>query len=77
MKVESQAGTFILSFEKMEPGDGDIVITGKMGLWDAQTHMTVGEFVRLLRMTMRPRMAGFLIKMLVGGGRRPAVEGGK
>jgi len=77
MRVESQAGNFILSFEQMEPGDGDIVITGKMGLWDAQTHMTLGEFIRLLRMTMRPRMLGFLIKMLFGGGRRPAVEGGE
>ena len=40
MRVESSAGKFILSFEKMEPGDREIVITGKMGLWDAKTHMT-------------------------------------
>ena len=70
MKVESQAGNFILSFERMEPGDREIVITGKMGVWDATTHMTLSEFVGVLLMTLRPRMILFLIKALFGGGRR-------
>ena len=70
MKVESQAGNFILSFEQMEPGDGDIVITGKMGVWDATTHMSLSEFVGVLRMTLRPQMILFLIKALFGLGRR-------
>ena len=48
MRVESQAGRFILSFDKMEPGEGEIVISGKMGVWDARTHMTLAEFLRLL-----------------------------
>ena len=70
MKVESQAGNFILSFERMEPGDREIVITGKMGVWDATTHMTLSEFVGVLGMTLRPRMILFLIKALFGGGRQ-------
>ena len=70
MKVESQAGNFILSFERMEPGDREIVITGKMGVWDATTHMTLSEFVGVLLMTLRPRMILFLVKALFGGGRR-------
>ena len=70
MKVESQAGNFILSFERMEPGDREIVITGKMGVWDATTHMTLSEFVGVLLMTLRPRMILFLIKALFGGGRK-------
>lgn len=70
MKVESQAGNFILSFERMEPGDREIVITGKMGVWDATTHMTLSEFVGVLLMTLRPRMILFLIKALFGGGRQ-------
>jgi hypothetical protein len=67
MTVESPAGRFLLSFERMEPGDGEIVITGKMGVWDAQTHMSLAEFVRVLGMTMKPRMMGFLIKSLFRG----------
>jgi hypothetical protein len=70
MKVESQAGKFILDFQQMEPGDGEIIISGKMGVWDAKTHMSLPEFVRLLGMTMRPRMLVFLIKSLFGGGFR-------
>jgi hypothetical protein len=70
MKVESQAGNFILSFERMEPGDREIVITGKMGVWDATTHMTLSEFIGVLAMTLRPRMILFLIKALFGGGRQ-------
>jgi hypothetical protein len=75
VRVESQAGKFILSFEEMEPGNREIVITGKMGLWDAKTFMSLSEFVRVLMMTMRPRMILFLIKALFGGGRAPA-DGG-
>jgi hypothetical protein len=71
MKVESQAGRFILSFDRMEPGEDGIVISGKMGVWDARTHMTLGEFLSLLRMTLRPRMLAFLARALFGLTRRP------
>jgi hypothetical protein len=76
MKVESQAGRFILSFDRMEPGDGEIVISGKMGVWDARTHMTLGEFLRLLRMTLRPRMLAFLVRALLGRSRAKATQTG-
>ncbi len=71
MTVDSPAGKFILSFERMDPGDGEIIITGKMGVWVAKTHMTLVEFVRVLRMTMTPRMIGFLTKSLVRGRLKP------
>jgi hypothetical protein len=74
MKVESSAGKFILSFEQMEPGDKEIIITGKMGVWDARTHMTLPEFLQVLRMTMKPRMLGFLVKSLFSGGFRKPSE---
>ena len=76
MRVESQAGRFILSFDKMEPGEGEIVISGKMGVWDARTHMTLAEFLRLLRMTLRPRMLGFLALALLGLSRRKSSKPG-
>jgi hypothetical protein len=77
MRVESQAGKFILSFEEMEPGEGEIVITGKMGVWDAKTHMTLPEFLKVLGMTMRPRMLRFLTKSLLRGGFRARRESAK
>jgi len=76
MTVESQAGRFILSFDRMEPGDAEIVISGKMGVWDARTHMTLGEFLRLLRMTLRPPMLFFLIRALLGLSRVSAQRAG-
>ena len=74
MRVESQAGRFILSFDRMEPGEGEIVISGKMGVWDARTHMTPSEFFRLLGMTLRPRMLGFLARALFTSGRAKAAR---
>ena len=67
MKVESQAGNFVLSFERMEPGEGGLVITGKMGVWQATTHMSFSEFLGILAMTLRPRIVVFLLKALVTG----------
>jgi hypothetical protein len=67
MKVESQAGSFVLSFERMEPGEGGLVITGKMGVWQATTHMSFSEFLGILAMTLRPRIVVFLLKALVTG----------
>ncbi len=77
MDVESQAGKFVLSFEKMEPGEGEIVITGKMGLWEATTHMSLPEFLGVLRLAMKPRMIVFLIKSLFRGGFRAPAEKSK
>ncbi len=67
MKVESQAGSFVLSFERMEPGEEGLVITGKMGVWQATTHMSFSEFLGILAMTLRPRILVFLLKALVTG----------
>jgi hypothetical protein len=75
MKVESQAGKFILSFERMEPGEGALVITGRMGVWEATTTMGLGEMLSILKMTLRPRVLGYLIKALFTGGFRDRPEG--
>jgi hypothetical protein len=77
MDVESQAGKFVLRFEEMEPGEGEIVITGKMGLWEATTHMSLPEFLGVLRLALRPRMVAFLIKSLFRGGFRAPAEKSK
>jgi hypothetical protein len=68
MTVESQAGKFVLSFEQMQPGEGELIITGKMGVWEATTHMSLREFLGILAMTLKPRMLAFLLKALATGG---------
>ena len=77
MNVESQAGKFVLSFEQMEPGDGEIVITGKMGIWAATTHMSLPELLGVLRLALTPRMIAFLIKSLFSGRFRAPAENTK
>jgi hypothetical protein len=70
VKVESQAGNFVLSFERMDPGEGELVITGRMGVWEATTHMSLSEFLGILKMTLRPSLLLFLLKALFTGGFR-------
>jgi hypothetical protein len=67
MRVESQAGKFVLSFEQMRPGEGELILTGKMGVWEATTHMSLREFAGILWMTLKPRMLAFLLEALVTG----------
>lgn len=67
MKVESQAGKFVLTFEEMRPGDDEVVIIGKMGVWEATTHVSLSEFLGILKLTLRPRMLGYLLKALFTG----------
>ena len=67
MKVESQAGRFILTFASMEPGTDQVVISGKMGVWEAKTYVSLPEFVGILRLTLTPRMLSFLLRALFTG----------
>ena len=74
MKVESQAGKFILTFEAMEPGEDQVVIRGKMGLWEARTFVSFPEFWGIFKLTFTPRMLVCLLRALLTGKffRRPA-----
>jgi hypothetical protein len=74
MKVESQAGKFLLSFDDMEPGDGGLVIKGRMGVWEATTFMSLPEMWAILKMTLRPRVLGYLLRSLFSGGFRAPAE---
>jgi len=45
-----------------------------MGLWEATTHMSLPEFLGVLRLAMKPRMIAFLVKALFRGGFRAPAE---
>ncbi len=72
MNINSPAGNFIITFEKLEPVDGNIQITGKFGAWDAIAKMSPSEFFGILRMAMTLKMIGFFARSVLG--RRTAKE---
>lgn len=75
MKIQSPAGNFIITFEKLEPANGAIQVTGKFGHWNATAEMTFSEFFGIIKMAMTPRMIGFFVKALfTGGGRQNEPE---
>lgn len=70
MKVESQAGKFLLTFDSMDPGEDGLVIRGRMGVWEATTHLPLPELWAILAMTLRPRVLAYLLRALFTGGFR-------
>ena len=74
MKINSPAGNFIITFEKLEPVDDNIQITGKFGAWDAKAQMSLSEFFGILRMAMTLKMIGFLLRSLLRVGSDKKVE---
>lgn len=74
MKVESQAGKFLLAFDSMEPGESGLVIKGRMGVWEATTYMPLPEMWAILKLTLRPRVLGYLLRALFTGGFRARPE---
>jgi hypothetical protein len=67
MKIESAAGEFAFDISNLELRDGGIVLTGKMGVWEAETTMTDADLRRLVRMVLlKPGVWGYLIRMFVG-----------
>ena len=70
MRVESPAGKFVLSFERIEPGDSEVLLVGKMGVWDSTTHVSLPELLKMLVMTLRPKMLIFIVRSLFTGGFR-------
>ena len=74
MKVESQAGKFLLAFDSMEPGEAGLVIKGRMGVWEATTTMSLPEMWAIFKMTLRPRVLAYLLRALLRGGFRPRAD---
>jgi hypothetical protein len=60
----------------MEPGEGGLVIKGRMGVWEATTFMSLPEMLAILRMTLRRRVLGYLLRALFTGGFRSRPEPG-
>lgn len=48
MRIKSRAGNFIMSINEVEADKGELIMTGKMGVWQAKTHLSVDELIEML-----------------------------
>lgn len=45
--IKSPAGEFPITIDHFEIENSELVIVGRMGVWDARTHVDAGDFLRL------------------------------
>ena len=48
MRIKSKAGNFIMTVSEVDADKGELIMTGKMGVWQAKTHINVDELTELL-----------------------------
>lgn len=63
MKVVSGAGEFVIGMERLEVRNGDLLLIGKMGVWEAETFIEKGDIRRLLFLSLNPQVLGWAIAL--------------
>lgn len=48
MRIKSKAGNFIMTVNDLDADKGELIMTGKMGVWQAKTHLNVDELMEML-----------------------------
>lgn len=48
MRIKSRAGNFNMSIDEVGTEDGELVLTGKMGVWQAKTYLSAAELDEML-----------------------------
>jgi len=49
MRIRSRAGNFAMTIEDVTVENGELVMTGKMGVWSAKTMLSVEELRQMLQ----------------------------
>ncbi len=49
MRIRSRAGNFNMTIEDVGVEDGELMMTGKMGVWSAKTMLSVQELQEMLK----------------------------
>lgn len=63
MLIKSPAGEFPITIERFEVEGRDLVIVGKMGVWDARTHVGPRDFLRVLgKLFLSPAVLVYAVK---------------
>jgi hypothetical protein len=69
--IKSPAGEFPITIERFEVEGSELVIVGKMGVWDARTHIGPRDFLSILgKLVMSPVVLLFALKAPFVAGRR-------
>ena len=58
MKIESAAGEFEFHIETLKVAGNDVVVLGKMGVWEAETSMSRDDVLKMLRLTIGNPLSG-------------------
>lgn len=65
MKIESAAGEFEFHIETLKVAGNDVVVLGKMGVWEAETSMSRDDVLKMLRLTLgNPSFWAFSLRLL-------------
>lgn len=49
MRIKSRAGNFNMTISEVGTENGELVLTGKMGVWQAKTYLSAEELQLMLR----------------------------
>jgi hypothetical protein len=61
--IKSPAGEFPITIDHFEVDKGELVIVGRMGVWDARTHVGARDFLRLLgKLFLSPAVLLYTLK---------------
>lgn len=63
IKVVSPTGEFPMSFEEVHVEGDALVLTGKMGIWKASTHIPAADMLALVPLMLKPAVLWFLLKL--------------
>jgi hypothetical protein len=48
MRIQSRAGSFSMTIDEVTTENGELVLIGKMGVWQAKTYLSVEELRKML-----------------------------
>jgi hypothetical protein len=61
--IKSPAGEFPITIERFEIEGSELVIVGKMGVWDARTHVEPRDFLQILgKLFLSPSVLLYALK---------------
>ena len=49
MRIKSRAGNFNMTINEVGTENGELVLTGKMGVWQAKTYLSAQELQEMLK----------------------------
>jgi hypothetical protein len=61
--IKSPAGEFPITIDRFEIDNGEFVIVGRMGVWDARTYVSARDFLSVLcKLFLSPAVLFYALK---------------